>query len=176
MPHLKTLFCYSQDLTQADIGAFLNRLNGSVGVSGLVLSNNCLGDDGVGLLVDGLRAMPDVNIRYLSVRENHLTNAACDHLHQLRLTDLDVSNNAIDDTGVYALMGAQLQSLSLEGTNVSMTLVRQLQRQGLAVDFKIATDFGYRPPIKSTLFRQPKVLTSASNGSTAGSAVFKRSP
>lgn len=176
MSHLNTLFCYSQGLTQADIGNVLRRLNGSIGVNSLVLSNNSLGDEGVELLVDGLRGMPDINICSLAVRENHLTNAACDHLRQLRLADLDVSNNAIDDTGVYALMGAQLQSLSLEGTNVSTTLVRQLQRQGLAVDFKVAADLSYRPPISSTLFRQPRVLATVRDSSPADLVVFKRSP
>ncbi|XP_030644455.1 NACHT, LRR and PYD domains-containing protein 12-like [Chanos chanos] len=92
----------------------------------LDLSCNNLTDDGLNYLSAGLQS-PYCQLRKLRLRGCKLTHKGCAHLAQcpVKLTDLDLSDNDIQDAGVMALSLAlrnpqcQLQTLGLSGCQVT---------------------------------------------------------
>lgn len=96
------LFYHSQELTRADVDDILRDLSFTPNATTLVLNNNQLGDEGVRLLVEGLKQYPKIN--HLALSNNQLTDKACEYIGQLsQLETLDLSNNCITDTGVLML-------------------------------------------------------------------------
>ncbi|KAL3040511.1 hypothetical protein OYC64_011515 [Pagothenia borchgrevinki] len=120
---LKTLRLWGCSLSEISCSALISALKSNIHLRDLDLSWNTLQDSGVKLLRDLLES-PDCRLEALRLRECRLTEISCSALasalkSNIHLRDMDLSGNALQDSGVELRDLLESPDCRLEALNLS---------------------------------------------------------